>query len=179
MILRPHEFYVSGIQAQSAVSLGDQLPCHSPRKADHRLPGTSTSLKKCFTLFSNGQQVHRFMATILLPVWNLTVFQIGVVTTPQVECEDPAMVVMIESGDYVGPTKSQIQCCREPRYDKMDNTLLKTCVFQCYNHELADLETLVTVQLNNMPWVNNTDDLKICGIEAYSFWIPIYQVLNF
>ena len=152
--------------------LDDQQPaCSSSGVAGWELFDGSSSPWSCVPLFSTGQRVNRFRAIIIMPVQGMAAFQVGVVTSPKVKCEDPAMVVMIESGDNVRQTKPRHQCARERQYDTMKNNSVKTCVFECTNHWLTDLKIIGTVQVNKLPLFNN-DHLKICEIEAYSFWEP-------
>ena len=165
--------HVPGIRVDNTANLGDDLPCSSSGKVVHKLSDGSISQKSCLSLFTKGQQVTRFQATILLPVRDLIAFQVGVVTSHYVQCEDPAMIVMIDPADSVGQTKPRHQCARERRYDAMKNDQFKTCAFKCLNYGVRELKLEVTVhvQVNKLPWVNKGYP-KICEIEAYNFWKP-------
>ena len=163
-------FHIPGIPVNRAIRLGrDRLPCKNKLLANAvQISELSDGLAKdCVKLFFNGWQVSRFHADILLPTWNLTVFQVDVATTPPVECEDPAMVVMSEVA-CGGPTRQQRQCDRQPQYNTSPNRKRKTCVFQCFNHGLNDI-VAVTLQFNKKHWIDG-ENLRICEIEAYTFW---------
>ena len=151
--------------------LGGQLPCFSPGKSLEKLNDGFISPWSSLALFAKGRHVNRFKSTILLPVKNLTEYQVGVVTSPQVECDDPVMVVMNDAGDYDESTGPQHQCSRVARYDAF-NGKAKTCVFHCLNRKLNDLEVTATVQFNSRPWIDTTD-YRIYEIEAYTFWKPM------
>ena len=149
------------------MSVGDQIPCATCGKSRWQLNDGSISSWSYLRLLSEGLKVDRFRVIILLPVQNLTVYQVGVVTSPQVECEDPMMVVMNE----VELTKPQHQCGRVPKYDafKDSSPQAKTCVFQCFNDRINALEVMVTVQFNRAPWIK-TDGFKVYEVEAYTYW---------
>ena len=161
---------VPGIRVKETMGLGDQMPCASPGTYLWKLDDGSVSSWSYLPLFAEGQHVNRFKATILLPIKNLTVYQVGVVTSPLVDCEDPLMIVMNEAVDWDEPTKPQHQCLRVPRYDafKDNEPQAKTCVFQCIIRGLSASEVSVIVQFNRASWIR-TDGFRIYEIEAYTY----------
>ena len=152
------------------MGLGDQMPCASPGTYLRELDDGSVSSQSYLPLFAEGQHVNRFKATILLPIKNLIIYQVGVVTSPQVDCEDPLMIVINEAVDCDEPTEQQHQCPRVPSYDafKDNEPQAKTCVFQCIIRGLSASEVTVTVQFNRAPWIR-TDGFGIYEIEAYAY----------
>ena len=163
--------WVPGIRVKETMGLGDQMPCASPGSYLWKLNDGSVRPWSYLPVFVGGQRVNRFKATILLPTKNLIVYQIGVVTSPQVDCEDPVMVVLNEAVDGDEPTKPQHQCPRVPRYDafKDNEPQTKTCVFECIIRGRSASEVMVIVQFNRAPWIK-TDGFMIYEIEAYTYW---------
>ena len=161
--------HLAGIKLKKVMSVDDQIPCTTSGKSRWQL--NDGSIGVYIPLFSEGQKVDRFKAIILLPVQNLTVYQVGVVTSPQVECEDPMMVVMNEAGYNEKRMRPKHQCGRVPKYDAFRDSApqAKTCAFQCSNGGQNVLEVMVTVQFNWAPWIQ-TDGLKIYELEAYTYW---------
>ena len=146
--------------------LGGRLPCITSSSVYLKSELSDGNTSSCLPLFPIGQHVNRFQAVIILPTCNLTVYLVGVLTSPHVDCGDPMTVVMSESEDNGGQYRRQRQCSREPRYDAFRDSepQSRTCVFQCFNYELCDLEVTVTVQFMQPPWINEDNKLAICEI---------------
>ena len=120
-------------------------------------------------LFQNAERFRRFVSYIAIPEADIGHFQIGLLTTHALDCDDTMLSVFSQTGDSA---VMRVQCVREPRYDAMGTTLsdLKRCVFECHNTKFCASFMRVSVQFERMPWKHgNGMDIWLCEIEAYAF----------
>ena len=174
-ILRMSSFY-PGIRVVNAADFGNQPSC-TLSTSGH--PGvwqlSDAGATSCVQPFLHELPVHWFEGTILLPSVSIDYYQVGILTSPHVQCDHPGIVVLNNPGSWNGEHSTLRECVREPRYDgfRSDEPQIRRCAFQCLNQAPADTEVNVAVQLLWVPWLYDGihyHDITICGIEAYTFW---------
>ena len=167
--------FVLGIRVLSVYDVGDLPSCtlSTSHNSVWRLFGSDATT--CVQAFPGRKTVHWFVASILLPATGIHYYQVGVMLTPQVHCDDPGLMVINDPHDCCGERKPLHQCMRQPRYDgfRVDEPQMRRCAFHCLNQSPANSTVRVAVQLVRLPWLYqavDTNEIQVCGIEAYTFW---------
>ena len=166
---------VPGIRVLSVYDAGAMPSCtlSASRSSIWRL--SDIDVTTCVRALPGAKPVHWFVASILLPATGIHHYQVGVMLTPQVQCDEAGLTVINDPYDCGGEPRPLHQCMRQPRYDgfRVDEPQIRRCAFHCLNQSPANSTVKVAVQLVRQPWLYpdiDTSDIEICGIEAYTFW---------
>ena len=163
-----------GIRLLHVVDIGALLP-FPVSTTNHKKVGqlADGDVTKCTAAFLKQQAVRWLVASILLPTSRITVYQVGVFTSPHVHCHDPALTVANNPSICSGQSEPPVQCERQPEYDafRANNPQIRRCVFQCRNHAPPSSIVQVGIQLLWLPWLHKEgESIEVCEIEAYTFW---------
>ena len=166
---------VLGIRVLSAYDVGDLPSCTLSTSGSSVWQLSDLDATTCVQAFSGTKTVHWFVASVLLPATGIHHYQVGVLLTPQVQCDGHGLMVINDPYDCGGQPRPLHQCMRQPRYDgfRVDEPQIRRCAFHCLNQSPANFTVKVAVQLIRLPWLYpdvNTNDIEICGIETYTFW---------
>ena len=166
---------ILGIHVVSAYGAGDLPSCTLSTSYNSVWQLSDIDAITCVQAFPGRKTVNWFVARIVLPATGIHHYQVGVLLTPQVQCDGHGLMVINDLYDYSGVPRPLHQCRRQPRYDgfRVDEPQIRRCAFHCLNQFPANSTVKVAVQLVQLPWLYldvDSNGIEICGIEAYTFW---------